>query len=204
MHRLLPLFLLLSLSSLALAATSVQTLQQRFRGLDSFSADFVQKLFDADQNLQETSKGILRIQRPNKFNLEYKEPYYQLYVADGINLNMYDKDLEQVTIKPQQGLLDNSPAMILSNPDKLSDSYKVVAQGKEDKLFWYELIPRDEGGSFERIALGFDGKTLRVMEMHDSFGQTTRLEFSNIRKNPDLDPGLFRFVPPKGVDVIRE
>ena len=44
---------------------------------------------------------------------------------------------------------------------------------------------------------------LQAMELKDSFGQTTRLEFSAIERNPALDPALFRFTPPAGVDVIQ-
>jgi outer membrane lipoprotein-sorting protein len=32
--------------------------------------------------------------------------------------------------------------------------------------------------------------------------QSTRIEFSRIRRNPQLAAALFTFVPPPGVDVI--
>lgn len=196
------LFVILSL--LFSLNVQAQTLQMRFSGLDSFSAEFTQKLFDADQNMQEETSGVLRVQRPNRFNLEYRQPYYQLYVADGKQLHFYDKDLEQVTVKAQAGMLDNTPAMLLSNPGKLDQLYHVTPQGEEGGLFWYELIPKQEGGSFERLSLAFKGDQLRIMELQDSFKQTTRLMFKNIQRNPDLNPKLFQFTPPKGVDVIRQ
>ena len=195
-------FLLLALSVPVPATTD--SLKARFHGLDSFTAEFTQTLFDANQEKQEEVKGILRVQRPDRFNLEYTEPYYQLYVADGKHLYFYDKDLEQVTIKPQRTMLDNSPAMILSNPERLDTLYTVTPQGRDEGLFWYELVPKQEGSHFARIELGFDKQNLRVMELQDSFGQTTRLELHDFRRNPDLDPKLFRFTPPKGVDVIRD
>ena len=120
------------------------------------------------------------------------------------DFHFYDKDLEQVTVKAQKGMLDNTPAMLLSNPAKLDQLYHVKPQGEEGGLFWYELIPRQEGGSFERINLAFRNNHLRIMELQDSFSQTTRLMFKNIKRNPDLDPKLFQFTPPKGVDVIRQ
>ena len=181
-----------------------QTLQMRFSGLDSFSAEFNQKLYDADQVLQEETSGVLRVQRPNRFNLEYRQPYYQLYIADGKDLYFYDKDLEQVTVKAQEGMLENTPAMLLSNPGKLDQLYHVKPQGEEAGLFWYELIPKQDGGSFERINLAFKNNELRIMELQDSFKQTTRLVFKTVQRNPDLNPKLFRFTPPKGVDVIRQ
>jgi len=94
--------------------------------------------------------------------------------------------------------------MLLSNPAKLDELYHVKPQGEEDGLFWYELTPKQQGGSFDRINLAFKNNELRVMELLDSFNQTTRLMFKNIQRNPDLNPKLFRFTPPKGVDVIRQ
>lgn len=194
-------FLLLCLALPVVAATP---LQQRFAGVDSFSTEFTQQLFDADGKELETSQGVLRVQRPDRFNLEYREPYYQLYVADGNKLYFYDKDLEQVTVTAQQDMLDKSPAMVLSNPARLPDIYYVNPQGEKDGLAWYTLTPRHEGSSFDVIRLAFAGNELRIMELQDSFGQTTRLTFRNFRKNPDLDPALFRFTPPPGIDVIQQ
>jgi len=197
-------FLFAIVSCLLAFQVQAQSLETRFAGLDSFSAEFTQKLFDADQVMQEESSGVLWVQRPNRFNLEYRQPYYQLYIADGKELYFYDKDLEQVTVKSQEGMLENTPAMLLSNPAKLDQLYHVKPQGEEDGLFWYELTPKQQGGSFERINLAFKSNELRIMELLDSFNQTTRLMFKNIQRNPDLNPKLFRFTPPKGVDVIRQ
>ena len=197
-------FLFAIVSCLLVFQVQAQSLETRFAGLDSFSAEFTQILFDADQVMQEESSGVLRVQRPNRFNLEYRQPYYQLYIADGKELYFYDKDLEQVTVKSQEGMLENTPAMLLSNPAKLDQLYHVKPQGEEDGLFWYELTPKQQGGSFERINLAFKSNELRIMELLDSFNQTTRLMFKNIQRNPDLNPKLFRFTPPKGVDVIRQ
>jgi outer membrane lipoprotein-sorting protein len=37
----------------------------------------------------------------------------------------------------------------------------------------------------------------------DPLGTTTRIQFSNERRNQTLEPKLFRFEPPPGVDVVR-
>ena len=37
----------------------------------------------------------------------------------------------------------------------------------------------------------------------DPVGTTTRIIFSNEKRNQPIDAGLFRFTPPPGVDVIR-
>ncbi|MEO6697371.1 MAG: outer membrane lipoprotein carrier protein LolA, partial [Gammaproteobacteria bacterium] len=43
---------------------------------------------------------------------------------------------------------------------------------------------------------------LEMMELLDSFGSTTQLRFTQLQRNPVLDPSAFMFTPPKGVDVI--
>jgi outer membrane lipoprotein carrier protein len=36
----------------------------------------------------------------------------------------------------------------------------------------------------------------------DNFGQLTDITFSELELNPQIDPGLFNFSPPEGLDVI--
>ena len=38
--------------------------------------------------------------------------------------------------------------------------------------------------------------------MVDALGQTTRIDFSEYRRNPDIDDKRFEFVVPEGTDVI--
>jgi outer membrane lipoprotein-sorting protein len=45
---------------------------------------------------------------------------------------------------------------------------------------------------------------VQAMELTDHFGQTTLLRFTGIVRNPKVDPAAFRFVPPKGADVLGE
>ena len=40
--------------------------------------------------------------------------------------------------------------------------------------------------------------------LEDAFGMRTEILFSDIRRNPGLQPSLFQFEPPPGTDVIGE
>ena len=57
---------------------------------------------------------------------------------------------------------------------------------------------------FERILLAFSEDKLQRMEIADNFGQITRFRFSQIRRNPSLDPELFHFEPPSGIDLFSD
>jgi outer membrane lipoprotein carrier protein len=43
-----------------------------------------------------------------------------------------------------------------------------------------------------------------IMEVVDAFGRTSRFTLFAVRRNPVLDPALFRFTAPPGADVIRQ
>ncbi len=42
------------------------------------------------------------------------------------------------------------------------------------------------------------------MELTDTFGQVTRLDFSGFERNAGVDAAQFRFKPPAGADVVGE
>ena len=186
------------LASLAFWSTAqaAPEINQYFSDLETFQARFTQRLFNAEQDLIEESRGTILVKRPNRFRLEYRQPYKQVYVADGQQLWSYDADLEQVIVKPQKGLLHNTPAMILSNPKILEREYH--------GLVWFQLKPKNPESNFDEIQLAFDQQQFRIMEMKDGFGQITRLQFDDIKRNPSFNNKTFQFTPPKGVDVIKQ
>jgi outer membrane lipoprotein carrier protein len=98
--------------------------------------------------------------------------------------------------------IGNMPALLLSNEQPLADSFIITELGVQDGLEWLELVPKQDDTSFAKIRLAFDEHTLHTMELFDSFGQTTRLVFSNVHRNPAIDPQIFQFTPPQGVDVV--
>ncbi len=66
------------------------------------------------------------------------------------------------------------------------------------------LTPKTDDSNIDTLRLVFSDTLLTQIVAHDSFGNVTRFSFSNIRRNPELAPGLFRFVPPPGADVVGE
>jgi outer membrane lipoprotein carrier protein len=164
--------------------------------------EFEQKIFDHDRKLLQESRGVLAFSRPGKFRWNYVKPYAQLIVGDGSRVWIYDEDLKQVTVKKLDQALGSTPAALLAGNNEAMRAFKLSDKGAKDGLEWLEALPRDKEGNFERIRMGFGSSGLEVMELFDSFGQTTVLKFESLERNPKLDPGLFRFSPPKGADVI--
>lgn len=203
MKKLLCLFLL-SIPVSSMAGAGNDRLNAFFNDVKSVRADFTQQVLDPkDKALLQTS-GKMLLLRPGRFRWDYTKPYKQLIIANGKKVWLYDVDLEQVTVKKIDKALGSTPALLLSSDAKIEDNFTVRELGVEHELAWVELTPKNKESGFEKMVLGFGDHDLKHMELQDSFGQLTRLSFTNIERNPELDPAQFDFVPPQGVDVIGE
>ena len=92
----------------------------------------------------------------------------------------------------------------LAGSNEIDKIYNLTNLGNQEGLDWMEAVPKSKENAFERIRLGFKQGNLEAMELRDQFGQVTVIKFSAIERNPKLAPGVFRFTPPKGADVISE
>ncbi len=194
---LIPLLLLL-----LMPVVQASELTQYLADLKTFKARFMQTIYSSNNEKKQVSYGVILVKSPDRFYLSYNKPFQLLYVADGKKLWSFDQDLEQVVVKPQGDILINTPAMLLGNPKDLTASYKIEKPVKQGNWLWFELIPKDENGSFISVSLAFEQHKLKAMEMKDNFGQVTRLEFDSIVKNSNIPDRQFYFTPPKGVDVL--
>jgi outer membrane lipoprotein carrier protein len=186
----------------ASAGEALERLEDFTSGLESFKAGFLQKRFDEEQELIRESRGLAWLKRPGLFRWEYRDPYQQMIVADGERLWIYDVDLEQVTVKKTERALGTAPIMLLSDSEPLSEQFDLKDLGKREGLYWVRLRPKVDDTDFREIYLGFDDRSLKVMELRDRFDQATQIVFNDVELNPDVAPERFRFEPPAGVDVI--
>jgi len=188
------------------AAGALARLEAFLAEVHALRARFEQEVLDERGVSAQRSRGTVAVLRPGRFRWDYREPYRQLIVADGERLWIYDEDLAQVTVRPQAEALTRTPLQILTTrAGGALEGFQVRELGLREGLEWVELRPADTAGQpdFERILVGFDGPRLARMELVDAFGQTVRLRFEAVERNPELDPALFRFEPPPGVDVVR-
>lgn len=183
-------------------AAGKQKVEGFLQGLQSLQAQFKQILTDRNGLNVEEASGTLAIRRPDRFRWDYRQPNEQVIVADGSRIWLYDADLEQVTVRKLDATLSATPAMLLSGQGNLQDNFTVNQTTQEGGVFWVRMQPKRDDTDFKWVRLGFDGNTLKFMELADKLGQTTHLEFSQLERNPALDPSRFTFSVPPGADVI--
>lgn len=192
------------------SAAAVEQFKAFVTNNKSAKGEFTQqqvKVVDGVSKISKTATGNFVFARPGKFIWAYVKPYEQVLQADGDKLYIYDKDLNQVTIRPLGNALGSSPAAILFGSAGAADldknfSFKEV--GNKQGLEWLEATPKAKDSQFEHIGIGMKDGLPVALELRDNFGQFSVLTLKNLEKNPTLKPDQFKFVVPAGADVFRQ
>ena len=183
------------------SSDGIDALDRFLDTVHSFSADFEQEVWDADQTLVETSVGTVSLKRPDRFRWTYMTPYEQIVLSDGRRLWMYDVDLKQATVTSLDELGTTSPAMLLSGDESVRDGFEEQSFVR-DGMPWVRLRPRVSDPEFREVSIRFAAGLPDVVEFVNGLDQTTRITFSAAVVNPVLDDRLFEFHRPRGVDVL--
>ena len=193
------LLLVLGLTAQAREA-DIDALSAKLKGIQTYSARFEQTIYDQDRRTRQSTQAELLAARPGKLRWSAEAPFAQLIVVDGVQIWRYERDLAQVVVSAYSDDLGGTPALLLSGDvSSIAARYRVTRSGDR-----FVLTPRDPDSLFRQMQVEFRGRKLTRLELLDSLGQTTVLVLKRIRLNPTLDPALFSFTPPPGVDVLRD
>lgn len=205
-------------------ADAVATLRSFVKNVQTGRASFTQTVTSPDGKKTRKSTGTLEFQRPNRFRFAYNGPTEQLIVGDGKKVWLYDTDLNQVTVRPMSEALGATPAALLSGgtldkdftlknvtPVALASSAAAATSMQSSSLAkssleWVEALPRHKEGQFQSVRVGFTKSNgqLAALEILDSFGQRSRLDFAQFESKVALPATRFKFTPPPGADVLNQ
>lgn len=162
------------------------------------------KTSSGGMKVSNVSSGSFLFARPGKFIWIYQKPYEQRLQADGEKLYIYDKDLNQVTVKKLGSALGSSPAAILFGSNDLEKNFTLKDGGAKDGMEWLQATPKTRDTTFDQIGIGLRNGVPAAMELRDSFGQVSLLTFTKFEKNPPIAENQFKFAAPKGADVFEQ
>ena len=201
------LFSLLICLPLLAQASALEQFKAFVAGPKSARGEFNQRMVKEESGkmrVSSTANGVFIFARPGKFIWTYQKPYEQILQADGEKLFIYDKDLNQVTIKTLGNAIGSSPAAILFGSNDLEKNFTLSEGGLREGIEWLQAIPKAKDTSFEKIGIGLKDGVPVAMELRDSFGQISLLTFTKFEKNPSLPANQFHFALPKGADVLQQ
>ncbi len=187
------------------SATALEQFKAFVAGTKSARGEFVQRQVKEEGGklrVSNEASGSFVFSRPGKFIWAYRKPYEQILQADGEMMYVHDKDLNQVIVRKLGNAIGSSPAAILFGSNELDKNFTLSEAGMKEGIEWLQAIPKAKDTQFEKIGIGLRDGVPIGMELRDSFGQVSVLTFTKFEKNPSLPGTQFKFVMPKGADVL--
>jgi outer membrane lipoprotein carrier protein len=197
-------FVLFAFTLPSVAKSSEDNLALHLQHYVNLRGQFTQVISSEQSSFIQSSTGEFWIKKPNQFRWHYTTPYVQKIISNGNKLWVYDEDLEQVTIKDASQSVGSSPLAVILGSIELDTLFNITQLDNSEQLEWLMLTPKEDSSGFEFIKVGFKDGLLNKMRLHDSFGQTTDLLFTDVTINEPIVDETFEFIVPDGADVFEE
>ena len=203
----------------AQSESGADQLRQFVRNSKTAEGDFVQQQLRAPKSGEPQDKGLKVVrqtqghfvfQRPGRFIWDTQKPYEQKLIADGKQLILWDKDLNQATIRPAGQALAATPAAILFGETSLDQHFDLVEGEERLGMKWVALTPKKDPNTknkndlpYTKISIGMVNGLPKALELIDGLGSVVLVTLDKIQLNVNLPANRFTFTPPAGAEVLR-
>lgn len=186
----------------------ISRLQQRYEGIQSFSAQFEQTFESRGIELQESGRVMMK--KPGKMYWEYTSPTKKYFVADGKKTYFFVPKENQVIVSELSLDQVDSPLLFLLGKGNIERDFEVEAvppQGVDsESSIRLRLTPRQPQPEFIEILLDirlpeYFIKRLTVVE---PIGQQNAYDLSDFRENVQIPNEMFKLDLPSKVEVIEQ
>jgi len=190
-----------SVSSAADTLTPAQALTQRMVALDGMRAAIVQKIY-ANGVVLEESQGSVALAKPN-LRWQVDTPFPQVILVKRDELQIYDEDLAQLTIRDLSAAVSETPADVLMQPERLLSGDYTVTLDRVEAREVYRLFSDASSALFQRLDIVFAEDTLESLTILDWQSQQTQILFVDVEILSELPGSLFELSLPQDTDVVR-
>ena len=191
---------LLSMAFVQAQPLAVNSAEQQLTALlselNSFSASFEQRVEEEDGYLLDKLQGIMSFDHPNRLYWRVLEPFPSTLVSDGEQVYLFDPDLNQVSVRPWVADPSQNPVALFVGEQIVADYYAVSKDGEE-----FLLQPLALNSEYRQIRLSFRQGRPSSMQIIDSLGQNTRIDFSTLKPG-SLPEQPYRFDLPAGAEIV--
>ena len=196
-----------------------EQLRQFVRNSKTAEGEFVQQQLRAPKANEPQDKGLKVVrqtqgrfvfQRPGRFIWDTQKPYEQKLIADGKQLILWDKDLNQATFRPAGQALATTPAAILFGETSLDQHFDLVDGEDRLGMKWVTLSPKKNPNAkngndlpYTKISVGMINGLPKALELIAGLGSVVLVTLDKIQLNLNLPANRFSFTPPAGAEVLR-
>ncbi|MCX6168827.1 MAG: outer membrane lipoprotein chaperone LolA [Ignavibacteriales bacterium] len=179
----------------------IKKIQNKFKSINNFTADFSQNYFDAQGHDQGKTSGKFSYKRKNRFIVDLNN---QFIVSDGQTVWNNDKRFNRVVIsKLSDDPTSFSLERFIFDYPPLCKSKIIKEENSQKGEGCIELTPKDQDMEFKyvKIWISSDGMISRL-EVLDRGDMRYAFQFTDLKINQDLPDARFTYYPPKGIKII--
>jgi outer membrane lipoprotein carrier protein len=183
--------------------------QEVYEKTTDLKAQFIQEVTIKSMKKTEREEGTVWIKNPKMMLWDYVKPSGKKLVINARTAWLYVAEDRMVYVQNADDVYRSRMAVkFLSGIGKLSEDFQ-LRFAKDNPLdeegnYLLTLKAKEKGTGIDRLHLTVDGKTFQILQcrFNDTYGNTTRLRFSDIRTNTGVSDKFFTFKPPAGVEVV--
>ncbi len=185
--------------------------QQRYDRAGSFKTWFKQETRQPGARHGDKASGVMYFQQPSRMRWEYQKPPDQRkeVISDGRQVWIYIPDDALVLVYPLNQVLRSDLVLrFFSGIGDVQNDFQISWQRPPEPGANYviKLEPFQRQAELQRLILTIDPFThiVHKLEFSNALGEVTRFDFSGTILGVNKPPRFFTFVPPPGVQVVRE
>jgi outer membrane lipoprotein carrier protein len=184
-------------------------MQGAYEQTRDFQAYFVQEVSIKSVKRTDREEGTVYFKNPHQTRWDYEKPRGKKLVVSAKKAWLYVPEDKIVYVQNAEGFLRSKLAVrFLSGIGKLREDFNIeyALSPISDQGSSYLLIltPKDTRELTKKLYLSVDAGTLQIVACRftDSYGNETKIRFTQARINQGLPDSLFTFKPPLRVDIV--
>ena len=198
--------LVLSFSAMASSLEVVlEKLQEKSASLHTLKAYFTQDTLVVTGLIRKKHmEGVMYLKRPQMMRWDYLLPQKYHVISDGKKIWFYDEEQNQVMVGKLGKFFDKQLLCSLFLDIKNVTKFFQIRLVEEKDAFSLELTPTQAHIGAKQILMKVRKNDYQITEIKftDFYGNQNIIRLSRFVYNKALKDSLFRFSPPKGIEVI--
>jgi outer membrane lipoprotein carrier protein len=179
---------------------------EKHYSVSGFTAYFTQTSTIKAMDITDSASGKAFFKRSGKMRWEYETPDRQIIITDGNTLWVFRPEDNQVMIGKAPSFFQGGKGFsFLSDMKEIREKFSITLEKEtEEGFFILKLLPIEKTLDIVKIYLWISRNTFDVVKIltYNSYGDETRIVFTNIQLKQELDDSLFSFKTSEGMEVL--
>jgi outer membrane lipoprotein carrier protein len=185
------------------AGDTADRVQKRYESVKAFHANFSQEITHAASGKVTRRTGRIWFQQPSLVRWEAQNPEEHIVIGPQATWEYVPAEKVLIKHKTEQLLSSKTVFKFLSGKANLKKDFQVQEQGQENGLIKLRLVPHQPEYQMVLAYIWVDPKTslLRQILVVNFNGDGNQIALTGLVLDQKLNPKLFQFTPPAGLEV---